>query len=112
MALADFDTATVILFIATLLLLVLGLATFFLRLRIIAPMFLLVPFLVVVAGRHVGDMGPKHYIDGGIYLMGCLAFLVALVTATLAKAVASAYRMQWRRSGQQCGAPKDGLRGF
>lgn len=97
MAIADFETETKILFSATLLLLALSLAVFFFPLRIIAPMFVLIPFLMIVTGRHVGDMGPMHYIDGGIYLMGCFAFFTAIVTATIAKTVV--YHIQQQRGG-------------
>ena len=99
MAIADFDTETVILFAVTVTLLFLALAVFFLRLRVILPMFVLMPFLVVVAGRHVGDMGPVHYIDGGIYLMGSLVFFVALVLATAGKSIIVGFRTRPHAGG-------------
>ena len=98
---ADFDTETTILFAATLLLLSFSLAVFFCRLRVIAPMYLLFPFLGVVAARHVGDMGPMHFMDGSIYLMGCLAFFLALTAATIAKVVIANPRIHAARGGEQ-----------
>jgi len=101
MAIADFDTETTILFVVTLLLLSLSLAVFFFRLRVIVPMYLLVPFLAVVAARHVGDMGAMHFMDGSIYLIGCLAFFLALTAATIAKLVTANYRIHAPRGGEQ-----------
>ena len=99
MTVADFDTETVILFAATVLLLALAVVTFCLRLRVIVPMFLLIPFLIAVTIRHVGDMGPMHYIDGGIYLMGCLAFVVSLVSATVVKTLMATSRKRRKKTG-------------
>ena len=88
---ANFDGETIVLMIAGTILLLLSFAVAFMKLRVIAPMFVLFPFCIAVAIRHVGDMGPTHYIDGGLYLFTVFVFFCFWAVATMAKWGLSVY---------------------
>ncbi len=82
---ANFAVETVVLMLASSVLLLLSIIVGFLKLRTIVPMFTLFPFCLVVAIRHVGDMGKMHFIDGGLYLFTVLIFFCSLAIASAAK---------------------------
>lgn len=85
MHLADFDGETAILFTASGVLCLLSIAAPLLSFRSIVPMVLLFPFCLFVTCRHVGDMGPTHMIDGGIYTFFLAVFFVIWVSSMTAK---------------------------